>query len=297
MRMAQEKEFPRNYPTSVVDILEAMSLSRGKKMKVIGSASLRSIQFVGDYDANDIISGAPAKVAKGLRDAVKRLQAMPDVIIGDIKCGGTAQEPLRWTPAQIIAGKNGHTSLEEAVAHEAMRKMDAIGLVGGRYVELSVVYLYPSESLSDKKLVSILQEAIKELLGEKNYWKALKRYFSIQRLTNRKRAEEMVPIFNGDLGRLYSVITDIATLLYLLENKEGDKKALREEIDAFKARLSNIWRLKAFIKKEPGFDKAIDDAAQGSPQNMMKVLRRLAEHFNEVLQAEAFLLVKKWRVA
>ena len=292
-----EKEFPRNYPTSVVDTLEAMSLSDGKNMRVIGSASLRSIQFVGDYDANETITGSPDKVAKGLQGVIRRLQKMPDVIIGDIKCGGTMEEALRWTPAQIIAGKNGHTSLSEAVAQEAMKKIDAVGLVGGRYVELSVVYLFPNESVDDKALASILKEEIKSQLAEKNYWKALKRYFSLNRLTNKSKAESMVPIFNGDLGRLYSVITDIATLLYLLENKQGSTKTMRAVIDDFRARLANIWRLKAFIKKEPGFDKAIDEASQGSPQKMMTILRRLTEHFNEVLQKEASLLVKKWGVA
>jgi hypothetical protein len=274
-----------------------MSLSEGKHMRVIGSASLRSIQFVGDYDANDTIYGSPEEVAKGLQGVVRRLQKIPDVIIGDIKCGGTMEDPLRWTPAQIIAGKNGHTSLSEAVAHEAMRKIDAVGLVGGRYVELSVVYLFPNEVVSDKTLAGILQKEIKNQLNEKNYWKALKRYFSLQRLEDKAKAEAMVPIFNGDLGRLYSVITDIATLLYLLENKQGSTKKMREVIDDFRARLANIWRLKAFIRREPDFDKAIDDAVQGSPQHMMTILRRLAEHFNEVLQNEASLLVKKWRIA
>jgi hypothetical protein len=295
--MSDEKEFPRNYPSSVVDILEAMSLSGGKGMRVIGSASLRSIQFVGDYDANETIQGSPEKVAKGLQGVVRKLQKLPDVIIGDIKCGGTMDEPLRWTPAQIIAGKNGHTTLTEAVSQDAMKKIDAVGLVGGRYVELSVVYLFPRESLDNKALAGILKEEIKAQLAEKNYWKAMKRFFSLNRLTNLKKAESMVPIFNGDMGRLYSVITDIATLLYLLENKQGSTEKMRAVIDDFRARLANIWRLKAFIKKEPGFDKAIDDASQGSPQEMMKILRRLAEHFNEVLQAEASLLVKKWKVA
>jgi len=288
-----EKEFPRNYPTSVVDILEAMSLTGGGYMRVIGSASLRSIQFVGDYDANETIRATPAKVAKGLQEVIKRLREIPNVVIGDIKCGGTMDEPLRWKPEQILDGKNGHTTLEEAVGHVAMRKMDAIGLVDGRYVEISVVYLYPEEEIDDKVLIKELETEIKDKLSEEDYWKALKRFFSIQRLTNPEKAEAMVPIFNGDLGRLYSVMKDIDTLLYMLEHHRGKKEFIKAEIDSFRARLGNIWRLKEFIKKEPGFDKALSEAAE-FPKNIADILTRLWKHFDNVLQGEAQHLVKKW---
>ena len=292
---AIEKEFPRNYPTSVVEVLEAMSLSDGKGMRVIGSASLRSIQFAGDYDANETVSGTPAKVAKGLQGVIRRLRELPNVVIGDIKCGGTMADPLRWTPAEIIAGKNGHTSLEEAVAHDAMRKVDTVAFVDGRYVEVSVVYLFAKEEISDKVLIDELKTEIKDKLSEGNYWKALKRFFSIQRLTNQKKAEAMTPIFNGDLGRLYSVLSDITTLLYMLENKKGKTELIQREVDSFRSRLSNIWRLKEFIKKEPEFDKALTDAVE-HPGKLEAILSRLSKHFDAVLQGEAKHLVKKWGV-
>lgn len=290
-----EKEFPRNYPTSVVEVLKAMSLSNGKGMKVIGSGSLRSIQWAGDYDANEIIKGTPATLAKGFQAAIKRLQKLVNVYIGDIKMGGTLEDPLRWTPAQILAGKNGHTSLEEAVSHKATRKIDTIGHVLGRYVEISCVYLLPDEELTDKAIVKVLRTEIKDYLDEENYWKAVKRYFSIQRLTNTAKADAMVPIFNGDLGRLYAVISDIKTLLYMLENHKGDKKLIKQEVDDFRHRLSNIWRMKEFMKKEPDFDKAIDKAS-ASPGELETILGRLEKNFDAILQTEAKRLAKKWKV-
>jgi hypothetical protein len=46
----------------------------------------------------------------------------------------------------------------------------------------------------------------------------LKRLFSIARLVGEeKRVERLTELFNSDLGRLYSVISDIASLEFLLE--------------------------------------------------------------------------------
>ena len=136
---------------------------------------------------------------------------------------------------------------------------------------------------------------IKDYLGEGNYWKALKRYFSIQRLINTAKADAMIPIFNGDLGRLYSVISDIKTLLYLLENHQGNKELIRQEVDSFRSRLSNIWRSKEFLKKEPQFDKALSAAATGS-KDADAILRRVEKGFDSILQAEAKKLTQKWAV-
>ena len=294
MAAVKERDFPRNYPTQASDVLMAMSLSHGENLRVIGSASLRSVQFIGDYDANEIIHGSAATVAKGLQAAVRRLDKISHVVFGDIKCGGTYEEPLRWTPGQILKGHKGNTTLVEAVAQDAMRKIDVVALVSGRYIEMSCVYLYPRENPSDAAIIRMLKEEIKEKIHDGNYWKALKRYFSILRLTDAKKAEQMVPIFNGDLGRLYSVIADISTMLYLLENERGEKEPMRNEIDNFRSRLAGIWRLREFIKREPGFDRALEEAAKGERNQMITVLTRLTNHFNEILQNEAKLLVKKW---
>lgn len=280
-----EKAFPNDYYDKVVDVLTAMSISGGKHLKVIGSASMKAILYAGDYDANETISGSPAKVAKGLQGVIRRLKALPGVIIGDIKCGGSMEEPRRWTPAQVLAGEG----LAEAVKEKAMRKIDAVANINGRYVELSTVYQYPDEELGVNEFVKELQEVTREKLREGDYFKALKRYFSIQRVKDTNKVEPMLEIFNGDLGILYSVISDIEVLEYLLEEKKGNKAAIAQEISDFKERLGHIWTLKDFLKKEPMFDKELALASKRPA-----LLHRLKENFKSILQSHAKPLVKKW---
>lgn len=89
-----QKEYPKQYPLDAVKIIEAMTFSKGKTVQVIGSASIRSQQYAGDYDINEIVE-IPATTdekalryfASGLKDIVRRLQKMDGLHIGDIKCG------------------------------------------------------------------------------------------------------------------------------------------------------------------------------------------------------------------
>jgi len=293
-----EKEFPRHYQKSVVDILEAMSLDKGDSMRVIGSASVRNIQFAGDYDANETIHGSPAQIATKIQQVIKRLKKIPGIAIGDIKMGGTIENPIRWTPEDILKGAKDGTSLKDAVGSDAMRKIDVIGLVdGNRYTELSVVYQYPEEVLGGESFVNELKAEVKAKLKDKDYWKGLKRYYSIQRLLNHsKNIERMTPIFNGDLGRLYSVISDIEIIDYLLEHKQGDTAQIKEQIDGFKSRLANIWTLPEFLQAEPGFYRTMDNALRSisSTKKARRLLKRLSGRLRAILQSESLPLVKKF---
>jgi len=281
-----ERDFPDNYNDQVADVLEAMSLSKGENMVVIGSGALRPIIYAGDYDANEILKQSPAQVAKGLKDVVRRLKKMPKVIIGDIKLGGTMDEPRRWKPEELLK-----SNLTQAIGEPGLRKIDAVANVNGRYIEFSTVYLYPKEELNTKDYIKDLQRAAREKIGDGNYWKALKRWFSIQRLRGvKKDVEELIPIFNGDLGILYSVMSDIEVLMYLIQNKKGSKELIRAEIQNFKDRLSHIWNTPEFQKKEPKFLEELERAEGGD----LRLLERLYNNFWSILQKRAKVLVKKY---
>ena len=176
------------------------------------------------------------------------------------------------------------------MAEPGLRKVDAVALIAGRYVEVSVVYQYHSEIIEGKDFVQELQASAREKLADGDYWKALKRWYSILRLKKSNQAEALIPIFNGDLGILYSVISDIRVLQYLLQHRKGSKASMTAEIDNFKDRLSHIWRTPEFIKKEPGFDKEIDSAAHGH----LEILDRLEKNFTDILQAKAKPLARKY---
>ena len=62
--------------------------------------------------------------------------------------------------------------------------------------------------------------------------------------------EKLSPLFNGDVGRLYMVYSDIGTLESLFDITDSiPYSKLNFEIDQFKGRLSNI-ALEKYIRRE-----------------------------------------------
>jgi hypothetical protein len=90
----REKTFPSQYPADAVKVLKTMSFSNGKNIQIVGSQSLRSQLYAGDYDIYEVVEGrfptrqgALQHYVKGFQNIIRNLQKMPNVHIGDIKSG------------------------------------------------------------------------------------------------------------------------------------------------------------------------------------------------------------------
>lgn len=167
-------------------------------------------------------------------------------------------EVVRWTPQEILRGEktlqDGSTyTLAQGMKSDGLFKLDVIGFVSkNRYKEFSMIYLRKKQEwdLLDELKQDIL---LYSTLGK--HFKAVKRMFSLARWEgNRKLLETLEPMLNGDEGILYSVISDVDTILYLYENKEQiPESKVKYEIDQFRDRLSNIYKDAVLLKKVPAF--------------------------------------------
>ena len=325
-----ERKYPSTYPSDAVAILDAMSFTKGKAVKVIGSMSLRSQLYAGDYDADEEVRGKGDKatflkhLASEFGAIMKRLRAIPKAVIGDIKCGSvekfrvlpsnwaefstllslktvedlpvSAEEKskvskqlravktemdfillkhelkyhtVRWTPDEIIHGSKkvqdgSIMTLEEAFCCPAPVKVDVIGWVSNNhYTEFSMVYrIYCNGELLNDARVDVekeLKEAVKYYEHEGNPFKALKRKFALARLNNdTKEMEKLSEVLNSDLGKIYSILSDIGTLVILLESGKPIGKNIEYEVNSFKERLSHIYTVKGFMSKEEAILKDLD---------------------------------------
>jgi hypothetical protein len=110
--ISQHREFPQNYSPDVVNILRAMSFTDGKGLMVVGSASLRSQQYIADYDGVEVVKleydddkTALDVLADSFQDIIKTLRGMKNVIIGDIKGGEVSEWRVFPEEAGIVEGK------------------------------------------------------------------------------------------------------------------------------------------------------------------------------------------------
>ena len=106
MELYAAKNFPDNYPQDVLRVLEALSMTGLKGVKLVGSASIRSQLYAGDYDATDTVKASSVKeIATALKDVVKSVRTVPDCYFGDIKCGEVPEWDCFSKKAHVENGK------------------------------------------------------------------------------------------------------------------------------------------------------------------------------------------------
>ena len=93
MSVIVKKDYPSGYPADASEVLRMMSFSDGKKVQIVGSMSLRSQIYAGDYDATEVVDiiGTRQLVVRDLvkkfRQIIRDLINLPNTYVGDIKSG------------------------------------------------------------------------------------------------------------------------------------------------------------------------------------------------------------------
>jgi hypothetical protein len=157
---------------------------------------------------------------------------------------------MRWTPKEILSGYKlilgNKYYLVDVLDNDSFFKLDVIALTGNnKFSDLSIVYqLIINNRAINKPFedhIETLKGAIKKLSIDKKYYKMAKRIAALYRATDDKKLYLLEDLFNSQLGILSSVISDIETLQYLIENQDVlPTKRIQFEIDLFKPRLSNV---------------------------------------------------------
>jgi hypothetical protein len=160
---------------------------------------------------------------------------------------------VRWTPADILRGectlRDGSTyPLNRALLAPTVFKLDIIAYVqNSRYTDFSILYfLYNGRralnAADTSDIIGPIQHDVAYYYLTANYFKVLKRMFSLARqYDDEEMLERLNVILNSDLGRLYSVVSDIGTLQYLLDNESHlSIKRIQYELDQFRNRLANV---------------------------------------------------------
>ena len=368
----KQKSFPENYSSDALDILDAMAFDDGKGVMLLGSQSIRSQQYAGDYDAYQVVKkkGSVESVLKSLAaefsQIIKNLRGTSNLVIGDIKAGEkmewrilpkdstkySAEESktkvdellraqiitkaeatealsmlkpklggadfliakkelrynvIRWTPEEVIRGhktlRDGSTyTLEEAFSSPIITKLDVIGFIqNNRYTEFSMLYEFEANGkVLNPDYVNIsksLEDDILYYAAEHNSFKVLKRLFALAKFKNDvKTLERLTPILNSDLGRLYSISSDINVLITLLESDSTkvDMKNIRFEIDQFKSRMSNVYSVKSFLASEHTLIGHLNSALKTTSKTQMAThLKAVQKIVEDVLEHATSKIVDK----
>jgi len=199
---------------------------------------------------------------------------------------------LRWKPSEVLAGVKkvrGLTiSLEDAIASGGLIKLDVIKDTD-RFTEITMIY---NLKLNGKQVTKVSENLIKSLeddivyFDKRNPFKALKRAFSLAKATkNTSEIEFLVPLLNSDLGRLYNIVSNLDTILLLLE-QPAPIAAVHENLDEIKARMGNIYSLKEFLDVETNILGALETMKKMSAKRLKPALLSLSRSLQTILNNE-----------
>jgi hypothetical protein len=104
MAVVAKKDYPDGYTTDALEILRAMSFSKGKKVRIVGSMALRSQIHAGDYDADEIVEThgtrelAVRSLVRKFKEIIRNIQEIPNAYVGDIKSGSIEEWVIITSP-------------------------------------------------------------------------------------------------------------------------------------------------------------------------------------------------------
>ena len=117
------KNLPADYGSDAIRVLNTMSFTKGKGVGLLGSMSLRSQQYAGDYDAFEIVNMkertdevALHMLATRFKQIMKEVRAIPNTYIGDIKAGSIEEWRVLPKSAMLENGKVVGMDVEKSKA-------------------------------------------------------------------------------------------------------------------------------------------------------------------------------------
>jgi hypothetical protein len=220
-------------------------------------------------------------------------------------------EIVRWKPSEVLDGfvvlRDGrHYTLEQAIGAPAIAKLDVVAFIeGNNFSDFSTLYTFKWKGRVLNEVNMDAENEIKKNIlyyeAEDNYFKVAKRIFALSKVNgDTALLEKLTALFNSDLGRLYSIISDASTILYLLENeKHLPIEKIRFEIDQFRGRLASIYTIDAVNKSSVLSGILSMTHLPNTAQGRLKLFRqmeRLVAFFTVILNRQSEKALKNMKL-
>lgn len=234
----------KDFSDKIQRVFNLLTISR--KVRVVGSAGLKNIRYVNDYDLNELYKRnfdtdeALDEIYKMFKNKFERAEKDPNIFITDLKCGQDCDgEPLRWDKKDIKRGTKQMNDgriikFQDCILQKTTFKLDLIKIIDGVFTEFSDNYyiklgdeanFFPHDLELDH-----LKNNLKHSYDEyfyicRNLFKGLKRAFSYYLMDGKGKHEailkKLLDFFNSPTGKLYQMKGQIGTILLAMENKSG----------------------------------------------------------------------------
>jgi hypothetical protein len=222
---------------------------KDRPLEVKGSGSLRSQEYVGDYDLFTLINGVSA------RDSYDEFYRILNEITNhencyfiEMKIQSLAKQKLRFYPKDKFNFKQFNKHFNKQLD---FIKIDIIARIHNIFVEISCIYKFNETTMTSEQYKHEINDDIKEYIKDNNYFKVLKRCFSLFKMNNDdQHLLYLTRIFNSSLGEMYSKFCNLETLKQLLKHYEDDDTKNKAILNLKDIKLpDNIYDIDTLIEK------------------------------------------------
>jgi hypothetical protein len=248
-------ETKKGIDTAIRQWVNAMKFNNSPIVQ-LGTSSFRSQQYFSDYDLFSPVNDrniTPKKSCLEIRRILDNLKSIPDIWFIELKIQNKDGSKEKFHEPDIDC-----KIFEKAVKKLDYLKFDFVIFIRDtqKLTELSVIYSF-SDMPPKEDLINAIKADYDYYKGEGNIYKALKRAFSIYRLSdNKEKMVEISDLFNSQTGYLYTVSSNLKAIKLILDSnvsgQDIDKKVKVNLQD-----ISNDLDIK--INTEKQLDKAIKD--------------------------------------
>ena len=268
MLQEQDTQYIDSNISNVFHFLEL----RGSHNFLIGSNSIRNMLYSNDYDLNaDIGITDSVSVLHSIYEEFlgifKKARASSDYYILDFKCGMYEGEPIRWSYQDMVRGsvKRGVKAItfeECLLMDDNIIKLDLCYIYNDVFTDINCLYnlyiiknkeeLKREKAKAEKTVGKSLREEITELEKNKEYFKALKRYFSLG-IVEGKIDEDVLELLNSSFGIMYKVTSFLKLVIEMIEQdfKPVSIDVVRDNLEYIKQFASHITSIKvdSYLKR------------------------------------------------
>jgi hypothetical protein len=316
-----QKAFPANYSNRILEIIKALSMSGTKGIKILGSASIRSQLYAGDFDINNIVNmGSVKEIADELKDIIKRLRAVPECYIGDIKIGEIPEwNPFR--PSAMLADKKIENfnikesqSIIDSIPASAIsqkERSDALNLLekattpkdfltAKKEIKFHILRWKPEQILAGylnyRGLTVTLQEAIMSrglikidvvaLVNSRYVEIAMVYSVSVKGSPLMRRQQPLLITLTEDFA-YYSKIDPFKSVkrLFSIAKLTGDKKAIEKIVPILNSDLGRLYQIVSDLKVLKG----LMERPQPPIQEIRSQIDDMRSRMGNIYQLKLFL--------
>ena len=196
----------RKLKTELYDIIKNLEIFE-TKLKLAGSASLRSMMYYSDYDFNCKIR---VRKQTPIYNEFKRILSFSNDKLYFIEfkieyIDGTKKKLNNVNDIKLSMFKN-----------ISFIKIDYIVFLDFIFKEVSIMYIFKENDTDTDDIIKKLTDDYSELIDNGENFKAMKRVFSIYKIQkDYPNMKKLTSLFNSNLGKIYVINSNLKTILLL----------------------------------------------------------------------------------